>query len=136
MIDMYFTESGDFFLDEDTGDLLDTKLINYRALIQKITTIVKSHKGEWNLEQYLGANVDDFKGKPNNAETGNLIKTRVFNELASVVNLEDLNVLVFPTSRHSVAIVVQVQPTGTLKVVQLVFTYHLSDNRITIRNIS
>ena len=68
--DFYFSESGDFFIDEETKDLLDTRKINYRGLIQKIHTIVASHKGEWNLERTLGASIDDFRGRPNNSKIG------------------------------------------------------------------
>lgn len=137
MTDLYFTEDGDFVLDAETGDLEDTKLHQYRGFIQRVVTRVMSQKGEWNLQKDVGAGVGDFLGKPNTAALGDRIRSRIFSELIreGLVSPGDLNILVFPTGIHSLAIVVQVTPPDVQSKVQLTFSYDMRDNRIVPRNL-
>ena len=135
--DFYWLEQGDLFLDSSTGDLADTKNHQYRGFIQRVLTQIMSRKGEWQNEQSVGVNLDDFLGKRNNAANGERLKSRIMTELVKnqLVSASDLNVSVFPTSNTSLAIIVSIQPPGTAKRIVLTFSYDMRDNHIVPRNV-
>ena len=64
IVDLYWTEGGDFVLG-DNGDFEDTHLDNYRGLLQRVLTRIKSHRGDWALQPSVGAGLGRFAGKPN-----------------------------------------------------------------------
>lgn len=137
MTDFYFSHDGDFVLDENTGDLEDTKLHQYRGFIQRVLTQVMSQKGEWNLQKDVGVGIGDFLGKPNTSVVGERIRSKVYSELVKggLVTPSDLSVLVFPSGQNSVAIVVQITPPDIQSKIQLTFSYDLRDNRVVPRNL-
>lgn len=137
MVDLYFTDDGDFVLDENTGDLEDTLLYQYRGFVQRLLTRTMSQKGEWQQQKDVGAGISDFLGKRNTAELGERIRSRLYSELIkeNLVAPADLNILVFPTGDTSVGIVLRIRPPGTQVKIQLTFSYDMRENRVIPRNI-
>lgn len=134
-LDFYFSSNGDFCLD-DTGMLRDTKYDKYRYFIQRVNTRLSSVQGDWSLAPEVGANLTDFLGSPNTADTGRLIKRRVFNELtrANFISPRDLDVRVMPLSETSIGIIINVTPPDTTSQVVLTYSYDYRDNKIVPRN--
>lgn len=135
--DFYFTEDGDIVLDANTGDFEDTAMHQYRGFIQRLNTRIKSQKGEWNLQRDLGAGLTDFRGKPNTAAIGQRIQSRITSELIreGLVSPDHLEVVVFPTGKHELSIMLRITPPGTQTKLQLIFSYNMNENRIVERNL-
>lgn len=137
VVDLYFTDDGDFVLDQDSYDFKDTMRDQYRGLIQTVNTRMRSNKGEWNLQREVGANLSDFFGKNNTAEIGNQIQNRVINTLikGGLIAPKDLEVIVLPTSKFLVAIIVVITPPGVAEKIILTYTYNTRDNHTLPRNL-
>lgn len=135
IVDLYFTESGDFFLADD-GDLLDTKNELYRGFIQMVHTIISSSLGDWNLEP-IGANLTLYLGKPNTAELARRIENSIYTEIYKhkLARASEIKVEVIPISETSVAIGIFFTPPGVTGRVTLTYTYDTRDNKIALRNI-
>lgn len=135
IIDLHFTDFGDF-VKSSNGDLEDTKNIKNRGLIQKINTIVQSSKGEWSTNKNIGANVSGILGKRNTQEEAEKIRNSILIEILKegLVSPEDLEVLVFPMSKSSLAIMINIRPTNSQEKVFLSYSYSVKDNRITPRS--
>ena len=136
IVDLYWTESGDFTLGEN-GDFEDTKLGHYRGLLQRVLTRIKSHRGEWALQPGVGVGLGKFAGKPNSAETGERIKNAITVQLSQgdLLRGQEFTVDVFPVTKHSVAIAIVITPPRAGGQVVLTLTYDARDNRIIPRNI-
>lgn len=134
--DFYFTSEGDFFLSE-AGDFEDTQNHQYRALIQQILTRLMSTRGDWPLQPTVGANLGEFLGAANTAQTGQLIRARILSELSreALLNPQDMKVDVVPVSRNAVMILLVIVPPGSTQAVYLNFTYNLSENKLVPRNL-
>lgn len=135
--DLYFTEDGDFYLDAETGDFEDTSLHQYRNFIQNVNTRVASSKRDWNLQRDVGLNLADFLGKPNTRENGARIRNRVYSELIrdNFIAPADLEVVVFPTGKTTVGIVLRITPPDEAAKITLTYSYNMQDNKVTPRNI-
>lgn len=131
--DLYFTDAGDF-VEGDNGDILDTKNYQFRGAIQRIITRVMSTRGDWRLQNSVGANIMEFRGKPNNRAIGELIKTRITSELVNgkVLRTNNFTVDVTPISPTQIAIIVAVGNQRRETV--LAFSYDFKDNHIVPRN--
>lgn len=134
-LDLYFTSNGDFCLDE-TSKLKDTKLDQYRYLIQRINNRIGSTGNDWQLAPEVGANLTDFIGQRNTPENGKLIEQRIFNELTrgNFINSRHLSVKVFPISESGVGVIIAVNPPDTVGQVTLTYSYDYRDNKIVPRN--
>lgn len=135
--DLYFTNDGDLRLDTSRNDLQDTKNFQYQGFIQKVLNRIMCSKGDWVYRPDIGANVTEFVGLPNTAETASQIKTRLFTELtkSSLVKSEDLDIVIFPTSKESIAILVRILPPNSQNQIILNFAYDLRNNKLVPRNI-
>lgn len=136
MVDLRWSDSGDLMLDIRDNDLLDTKEQNLQSAMQKIEARIQSTKGDWRLNPSLGASLKKFAGRPNTAEVGAEIESVLRNELTrgGLLAPGELSVRVFPISPHQVAAFIQVQPNGTRETMQLVISYSLQDNKVSVRN--
>lgn len=134
IVDIYFTPEGDFFL-SDNEDLEDTTRYAYRGLIQKITTRMESSKGDWPLQQGVGADLNRFVGQPNTQVTGSNIVRAIQNELvgSGVLLASELLVEVVPLTQDIVGIILFITPAGSSRSIVLNFTYDLRDNKIVPR---
>lgn len=136
-VDLLWNDSGDFNIDPIRKDIADTVSINYRALIQQITTRVQSSSGDWRLQPSLGANINKYVGKPNSQELGIAIKNSVTNSLIShgFLRASELQIEVFPIAEREIAILILVQPSGDRNQIRLAFSYNSQDNKIVPRNL-
>lgn len=136
MVDLYWSDSGDFMLDSRDRDLLDTKEKNLQAVLQKIETRLNSSRGDWRQNPQLGATLSRFAGRPNTPEVGAEMETVIKNELVrgGLFSPNELTVQVFPISENALAAFVQVQPAGGRETAQLVISYSLQDNKLSLRN--
>lgn len=133
--DCLWSSSGDFALDTVRGDLKDTRAYTLRALIQQIETHIQSNKGNWLLHPTIGIQLRNFVGKPNNEELGLQLENSVRNEFlqSGLLRANELNVRVFPTSKDSVMILLEITPNGEREQVKLAFSYNTQENAISPR---
>jgi len=136
MNDFRWIDSGDFMLDSRDTDLKDTSEENLQSALQKIEAKLQSTKGDWKNNSQLGADLKQFAGRPNTPEVGAEMETVIINELVrgGLFSPNELTVQVFPISKTQLAAFVQVQPTGTREATQLVISYSLTDNKVSLRN--
>lgn len=135
-VDLWWTQEGDFALDEEREDIASTELDHYRGFTQQVLTRVMSNKGDWALQKLVGASVSDFLGQPNTQATGEAIKLRVEGELIreGLCSPTTLKVDVIPTSKNTVLVLVIVVPPGSRQAITLRFSYDLSENRLVPKN--
>ena len=103
-VDFYFSDDGDFIVDNN-ADLMDTSEDSYRSLIQGVMTRLNYNKNEWpGSGAFIGANMSEFQGMPNTAETGDKIRTRIISELTrhGFIKQANLNVTVVPLSHKTI----------------------------------
>jgi hypothetical protein len=136
-VDLYWTATGDFLLG-DRGDLEDTKNDIARAFIQRVRTRLQSRKGDWALEQGVGADLTDIAGLPNTQATGALMEDNIRTELErdGLVRSEDLQVSVFPLGPRSLGAIVQIGGSDVGGAINISFTYNLKDNKLFVRNVT
>lgn len=135
VVDLHFTDFGDF-VKSSNNDLEDTKHIKNRGLVQKINTIVQSTKGEWATSKNLGTNVSGILGKRNTQEEAEKIRSSLLVEVLKdgFVSPEDIEILVFPMDKFSLAIIINIRPPNSQEKVFLSYSYSVKDNRITPRS--
>lgn len=136
MNDLRWIDSGDFAIDTRDMDLKDTSEENLQSALQKIEGRLQSTRGDWKQNPSMGANLKQFAGRPNTPEVGAEMETVIKNELirGGLFAPQELTVQVFPISETQLAAFVQVQPTGTREATQLVLSYSLTDNKVSLRN--
>ena len=136
IVDLYWSDEGDFVLG-DNNDLRDTQNDAYRGLIQRVLTRIKSRKGDWGLQESIGAGVTAVVGTPNTAETGARLKFLIQNELMvdDLLRPGEFIVDVFPASKSIIAVAVVITPPRSGSQVILTFSYDLRDNRLVQRNL-
>lgn len=136
IIDVHFTDTGDFFLGE-SGDLKDTKNDAYRGFLQRVLTRLQSSKGEWALQPTIGAGVSGMLGKPNTEATGVLIKNLIYTELLAdnLLRAAEFVVDTFPINKYVIAFAIIISPPNSGGQVVLTLTYDTRDNRLVPRNI-
>lgn len=136
IVDVYFTDDGDFRLGED-GDIEDTRLDHYRGMLQRVFTRIKSRKGEWATQPSVGAGLSAVMGKPNTPETGALLRNLITTELTAddLLRPGEFQVDTFPISQHLIGAAVVVTPPRSGGQVVLTFTYDTRDNRMVPRNL-
>lgn len=134
--DLFWTSSGDFAFEPTKKDFKNTKIYNYRSMIQRILTRVMSSPGDWEFSPQLGAGLESFLGKKNTEALGNEIQLRIENELitANFLSLNEFLVNVFPISKEEIGIVIEVTPNNQRESILLKFTYNASDNRVVHRS--
>ena len=135
-IDLYFTSEGDFFLDSERGDIEDTKLHLYRGFLQRLITRIGSSRGDWIMQPTVGADINNFAGKPNTRAVAQILKDRIIAEIVTeaLVRPADVVVDVLPVSNNQIAIVLVIQPADINRQLFLSFTYDMRDNKLVPRN--
>lgn len=136
MVDLRWSDSGDLVLDDNDGDLLDTSKENMQAAIQHIEARLQSSRGDWAGAPQTGATLKRFAGRPNTAEVGVEMENAILNELTrgGLFKPTELTVNVFPLSPTAIAAMVAVRPTGQRETMQIVISYDLQDNKVSLRN--
>lgn len=136
-VDMFWLTHGDFVLDANTGDLKDTRREQYRDLIQRADTRIRSGQSDWRLSDLQTAGLQQFYGKQNTAELGQDIKDAVFSALTArgFLRPNEVSVEVFPVSLTEVVLIVLIRPAGQRTQIYLNYTYDGRDNKIVPRNL-
>jgi hypothetical protein len=135
IVDLYFTDSGDFMLGQN-NDIKDTIEEQYRGFVQMVVTRLSSAAGDWALAPTVGANLDQFVGRPNTRDLANAIRSRVLSELQSggLVRGNELSIEIFPVSKTSLAMILAITPPRSEGQVVLTFTYSMKENKLIPRN--
>lgn len=145
--DIRFTGNGDFSLSDPTNDETNVTLVSsigdlevldsshLEVYKQSILNRFMSNPGDYVFNRTVGVNFSQFLGMPNTAETGSMIKSAVFTELTrdNLISPENLEISVFPTSKHTIAVLVFVTSLpSTLGVAGFTmgFTYDMRYNQI------
>ena len=136
MQDFRFSDSGDFMVDEDDNDLRDTRGENMQSIQQHIAARIQSSKGDWRTSPGLGVSLIRFAGRPNTPEVGAEIQTAVVNELirGGLFAANEIDVQVFPFNRHHVGVYIVIQPRDGRETMQLLISYSLQDNKVSLRS--
>lgn len=136
LVDLRWSDSGDLFLDPLDNDLKDTKKELMQAAIQHLQARLKSSPGDWKHSPQTGAGLDSFAGRANTPTLGADIESRIVNELTrgGFFRFDELRVQAFPENKHSIGIFIQVFPRGQRETMQVVISYSLQDNKISVRN--
>jgi hypothetical protein len=115
-IDFSWSWDGDYIegLDGDLKDSSGDKNL-LESLVTEVHTVLRSETGDWLLDPSVGANLSDFRGEPNNRNTGKGLEQRVKGKLIAtgIIRQEDLNVRVVPVGRHEVLTIIKVNATAT-----------------------
>lgn len=136
-VDLVWTDAGDYTVDTVRGDLQDTTSLQYRAFVQQIVTRIQSSSGDWRLQPSVGTDLNRYLGKPNTSKLGADIKNSVMGSLTrgGMMSANELVVEVFPISKHQIAILLRIQPSGDREQIRLSFTYNSQDNKVIPRNL-
>lgn len=136
-IDIAFSDSGDFLLDEDSNDLQDTKYIFYGALRQQVLTRIQSSVNDWPLSPGIGVGLTSFTGLPNTKETGQQIEKAIKNNFAkhNFLRANEYQVSVFPTSKTHIGILIFINFASERAQIRFSFEYSTKDNKVIPRNI-
>jgi len=136
LVDLHWSDSGDLLLDPLDNDLKDTKHNLMQAAIQHLQARLQSTPGDWKHSPETGAGLDSFAGRANSPTTGADIESRVMNELTreGFFLPEELVVQAFPLDKHSIGLYIRVTPRGQREGMQVVISYSLQDNKVSVRN--
>ena len=106
-VDLRFSADGDIIVDEG-GKVLDTAVFPLLSLKQEIITRVLSNVGDWHHHPWLGTNVQQFVGEPNNEQTIEKIVSSLRHGLTvdSLVNNDDLEILWAQWNQNVLAMVI------------------------------
>lgn len=146
-VDLYFTEDGDFVINEELGDMKNTKEEKYRVIEQSLFMRIENNSEDFgikksgipvdrdsigiffNQNENVFANLDDFHGEKLNNNTLDLIKATVSNSLNSDSLLSQIPhiVSVIKQSDTAVSILIALKiidrlPDGTMG--EAVITYN------------
>lgn len=134
-IDSYWSQDGDYHF--DNGDLRDTTVEQYRGAVQQIISRLMSSRGDWAIHPDLGADISSFLGRPNTRETAEEMRRGILGELVreGMVSSRDIVIDIVPIARHSVMILIRFLPPDSTKAINIAFTYNLSENKLTSRNV-
>jgi len=108
-IDLEWSWDGDYSIDEN-GDLKDTSADLIESIVQEVRTVIKSESFDWEKDPTVGANLNDFKGEPNNRFTGQAIQDRIKSAISNigVAQSGDISVRVVPVHNNQVLILVRI----------------------------
>lgn len=134
--DLFFSSEGDYAIDENRKDLLDTSLLKLRNRVQQASTRIQSNKGDWRHQPSVGADLGDFFGASNTQEVGNKLRTRILNELTKegLFSPGEVQIEVVPLSKTELACMVWVTPSGETSSIFLNYLMNLSSNMLIPRS--
>lgn len=109
-IDLYFTDEGDFAIDQD-GDVKDTSENFLRSITQEVRDRVKSSLRDWQGDPHIGASLVEFLGEPSTPELVKEIKLQIIQALTfdGLIAITDLVVMIMPVGIHSLLIRIKVR---------------------------
>lgn len=112
--DFKWSSGGDYLIGED-GDFADTTSDTILSLEMDIYDVVNSEIGDWELHPGRAAQLKEFAGRPNTAQTGASIESRLRSALAinRVASMEDVYVRVVPVRYDAILIVLSVDAYAT-----------------------
>jgi len=137
-IDVEFTWDGDFNVGTD-GDIATTIANPLDPLYTQVHQILRSETGDWLKHTFMGANLSDFHGEPNNQVTAKAIEERLVSALTAygTIRREDIAIRIVPTSPHQILIAIAINATPTIanglepgQAVIISFTYDSIEDRI------
>ena len=106
--DIFITSNGDIAFDSAKGDIKVADSRGLEIFRQAAMRRIMSSKGDFVTAPEIGANLKNFTGFRNTAETGSLIKSSILSSLV-VDNLfasAGIDVKVFPLSESNVGVMI------------------------------
>jgi len=136
LVDLRWSDAGDFVIDSEDGDLKDTSKENMQSAIQHIQARLQSTVGDWANSPSTGAGLKRFAGQHSSAELGAQMETTILNELTrgQLFRPSEVEVHAFPISEKAIACMIFVRPAGQRETMQIAISYNLQDNKISVRN--
>ena len=136
--DVFITSNGDIAFDSEKGDLKVADSRGLEVFRQAAIRRLMSSKGDFITAPEVGANLKDFTGLRNNAETGALVKSAIINALTfdNLFASGGLDVKVFPLNENSIGIMI----VGRVSAAEgegfvISASYDLRDNKIIPRRL-
>jgi hypothetical protein len=135
-IDLHWSQDGDFSLGVN-GDIQKVDSSKARVARQLVVKRLQSSKGDWPLQQELGANVSAFAGQPNTREIGNLLKSNIIQSLTEggLIRGDSLKVKIVPTALTKISILIYATVTMSNEPVTVHVEYDLRENKLIPRMI-
>lgn len=105
------TEDGDLAIGPD-GDFAVS--LNQQALAEHIMVRLRTYFNEASAFKNIGAKMEDFAGKPNTREVGQLIELSASNALTidNFLSAEDFTITAVPESLHTVRLYIDPDPNN------------------------
>ena len=130
-IDLHFSQDGDFSLGVN-GDLRKANHERGRVAKQLIIKRLQSSMGDWALHPNFGTSLSHFAGAPNTRETGELIKSAVYNSLMDegILASRTLKVQVVPVSQRKVMVLIYAQIVMSGEELFVNMEYDLRENKM------
>lgn len=149
-VDMSFTDNGDLEVASEVdpaielvapGDMSVVTALDLDIYRQALLNRFMTNPGEYIFNRVTGVGFKQFLGAPNDAETGASIKAAVVAEITrdNLIPARNLDVKVFPTSRHAVGVIVTVTglpSTLSARGFVLGFTYDMRFNQVKPRRLT
>jgi len=102
--DMKWSSSGDYII--QNGDIADTSRTVGSGFLQEVQDRIKSSVGDWKLVPNRGAGLELFKGRQNDEDLWEDIKTTIGYSLTRdlFLNRQDFQILIIPIDDTGIAI--------------------------------
>lgn len=136
--DFYITADGDISIDGTKGDIKRVDSNGMEIFRQHMVRRLMTNSGDFALSPDTGANLGNFVGLPNNAETGSLIKSQLIDSLVfdNLFASNTLDLRIFPLSETSIAMFLITRLSSLEEdTFSISFSYDLRDNKIIPRRI-
>lgn len=135
-VDLLWSSDGDFFFDSNQEDLEDTKHIIGRDLIQRIDARLSSAPGDFAyMRTSEVANIGEYMGRINNAETAAQIRDAITYALTSgnFLSSSEFQVDIAPDSPNSIIVLLIVTPMGQRRSQMIAYSFDLRQRFLTRR---
>ena len=115
LVDMRWSDSGDYVVDTNDNDLKDTARENMQAALQHVQARMESTKGDWLYSPETGASLKRHAGRHNSEEVGLEMQNDILNELVrgGFLSPSEVQVQVFPMSETALAAILYIKPHGS-----------------------
>ena len=137
--DLLWTADGDLYLDPDgDGDIYVATEIGDEILSSAIIKRLASTEGDWQTVPSLGANLSDFMGLPNTAETAAYLHSRILNTLTQdlLIRSADITLQIVPIGPHELLVVLLVKAIAASEPAVIGFSFDMRDNKMIPRIIN
>lgn len=136
--DIFFTEDGDLFLD-DNKNLLFSKEENDDLLLNIIQKRIQSNSTDWSLQTILTADLYDFAGAQVTFDNIEKIQNQIINCLTSdgLVKPEEISISAIPVNPGFISFVMSIKKRNySFGDLSLSISYDMRDNKISTRYIN